>query len=100
MEVYPDRLNRSINLSTLPLLPSEANPHQAGAAYSRVAIVGVRATSSSCPGAGLGRQQQQQQQQQQQRRRRRQQQQQQQLQQLQQLQQQLQQLQQQQQQQQ
>ena len=41
---YPDRLNRPMNLSTLPLSPSEANPHQAGAAYSRVAIVVARVT--------------------------------------------------------
>src|SRR6218665_361501 len=47
---YPDRLSCPMNLSTLPLSPSEANPHQAGAAYSRVAIVVARVTSSSCPG--------------------------------------------------
>src|SRR6218665_2557711 len=46
---YPDCLNRPMNLSTLPLSPSEANPHQAGAAYSRVAIVVARTNSSSCP---------------------------------------------------
>src|SRR6218665_1371869 len=45
---YPYRLNRPMNLSTLPLSPSEANPHQAGAAYSRVAIVVARVTSSRC----------------------------------------------------
>src|SRR6218665_1640271 len=45
---YPDRLNCPMNLSTLP--PSEANPHQAGAAYSRVDIVVARVPSSSCPG--------------------------------------------------
>src|SRR6218665_4169215 len=39
-----------MNLSTLPLSPSEANSHQAGAAYRRVAIVVARVTSSSCPG--------------------------------------------------
>src|SRR6218665_1655401 len=50
---YPDRLNRPMNLSTLPLSPSEANPHQAEAAYSRVAIVVARVTSSSCPGGRL-----------------------------------------------
>src|SRR6218665_1206352 len=43
---YPDRLNRPMNLSTLPLSPSEANRHQAGAAYIRVAIVVARVTSS------------------------------------------------------